>query len=119
MHFQDGKKSPITYEVWMDDGTFGINDDGVIFVNATVDHEVRSLYNFRVSHYQTCLYNFIIKVTFNPILINMPASAMSWFAFVVNNFLAHENCDNRGQLREIVCKECWLQGTFKRKQTAV
>ena len=32
----------------MDDETFGINDDGVIFVNATVDHEVRSLYNFRV-----------------------------------------------------------------------
>jgi len=45
---EDGKQSPITYEVWMDDGTFGINDHGVIFVNASVDCEKKALYNFRV-----------------------------------------------------------------------
>ena len=33
----------------MDDGTFGINDDGLIFINASIDAETKKLYNFRVS----------------------------------------------------------------------
>ncbi|XP_065051300.1 protocadherin-like wing polarity protein stan [Rhopilema esculentum] len=45
---EGGEKSLISYEIWRDDGTFGINSDGVIFVNATVDHEENALYNFVV-----------------------------------------------------------------------
>ncbi len=32
----------------MDEGTFGVSDDGYIFVNDTLDHEIKSLYNFKV-----------------------------------------------------------------------
>ena len=32
----------------MDEGTFGVNDDGYVFVNVSLDHEIKSLYNFRI-----------------------------------------------------------------------
>ena len=54
-----GKQNPITYEVWMDDGTFGINNNGLIFVNSSVDREMKSLYNFRVRLINITFKNFV------------------------------------------------------------
>eukprot|EP00794_Sanderia_malayensis_P017016 gene17016-18730_t len=44
----DGKSSPISYEIWMDENSFAVNDDGYISVNSTLDYEAKSLYNFKV-----------------------------------------------------------------------
>ena len=61
---QDGEKSLISYEIWRDDGTFGINGDGVIFVNATVDHEENALYNFVVRNCLKIYLKFKSKIWF-------------------------------------------------------
>ena len=40
------------------------------------------------------------------------AHMLSWFAFVVAIFMGHENGDNRCQLRDDTCKECWMKQTL-------
>ena len=47
-----------------------------------------------------------LKGLFHPACL---ARAVSWLAFVVAIFMAHENDDNKGQRGDRTCKECWMK----------
>ena len=51
----------------------------------------------------------VLTGLFGPALL---ARVVSWLAFVVAILMAHENGDNKGQVRDDTCKECWMKGTL-------
>ena len=47
-----------------------------------------------------------LKGLFHPAFL---AGVISWLAFVVAIYTAHENGENKGQARDDTYKECWMK----------
>ena len=81
---------------------------GQLFISQLIQNRFNTLFEANTDEVIAFVY-IGLKGLFHPACL---ARVVSWFAFVVAIFMAHENGDNKGKPRDDTCKECWMKQTL-------